>query len=83
MSTSRSTFYLKKQKISLDFSAQNTSSDGGFLLLHKLMLITKIINLRKQLRDKLMHVAFFLNLHFLRLIFAFCPLPFAFIQPEQ
>ena len=44
MSTSRSAFYLKKQKISLDFYAQNTSSDGGFLLLHKLMRKTKIIN---------------------------------------
>lgn len=43
MNASRLHFYLGKQKVSLDFLAQNTSSDGGFLLLYKLMRDTKII----------------------------------------
>lgn len=52
MKTISSAFYLGKQKVSLDFSAQNTSSDGGFLLLYKLIRKTKIINsFSKSLHD--------------------------------
>jgi len=52
MNTTRSPFYLGKQKISVDFLAQHTSSDGGFLLLYKLMRKTKMINsFTKNLQD--------------------------------
>jgi len=44
MSITSSPFYQGKQKVSLDFSTQKTSSAGGFLLLYKLMRKAKIIN---------------------------------------
>lgn len=53
MSTTRSAFYLGKQKVCIDFTAQNTSSDGGFLLLYNLMRKTKIISsFTKSIPDK-------------------------------
>ena len=43
MSTSSSTFYLRNKRVNLDFTAENTSSDGGMLLLYKIMRNSKLI----------------------------------------
>ena len=43
MSTKNTIFYHKKKQVSIDFSAQEISSDGGFSLLYKLARKSKII----------------------------------------
>ena len=43
MSTSSSTFYLRNKRVSHDFLAENTSSDGGMVLLYKLLRNNKLI----------------------------------------
>ena len=43
MSSSSSSFYLTNKRVNLDFFAENTSSDGGMLLLYKLMRNNKLI----------------------------------------
>lgn len=56
MSSSSSSFYLTNKRVNLDFFAENTSSDGGMLLLYKLMRNNKLIksfsNTINDTRDK-------------------------------